>query len=398
MWFFNRRKKNDLAEMFRAFGSILYLGTDVDAGVVVDKETAVEIAAVFACINALVQDVGQIPLPVYRRLPNDDREKATDTVAYKRFKYGPNEYQTLQDWQEQIMVHLLTAGDYYARIGHVNGQFDALYPFENPGEFTTEIVNGRKRYTRNLGDTKPVPYGHDDIFHIHGPSSDGYAGREFTDTHRQTLSLAKALYRYGAKFFANGGQPRGILILPAGAAKTMGVNAETAAALFEEKYGGANSHKVAAYSHGTDWKQISVDPEQAQALGACQHVDKQIASLFRMPTWRLYGDTPPTLDARVAYYTDTVRPWLTRISGGANKQLLPPDVYAEHNTAALLQADIKTRMEAYQIAVATRVMNPNECRKLENMSGYVGGELFINPNVMSSEDTKNIDAGKGQAK
>jgi len=398
MWFWNRRKKNDLAADLRAFGGMVFLGVDTDAGAVVDRETAMEISAVFACINALVQDVGQIPLPVYERLENDDRKKAAGTVAYERFKYGPNHYQTLQDWQEQVMVHLLTIGDYYARIGRVGGKFDALYPFENPAELTTEIVNGRKRFTHQAGDVQPVPYGHDDIFHIHAPSSDGYCGREFTDTHRQTLSLAKALYRYGAKFFANGGQPRGILVLPQGANKNMGEDAKTAAALFKEKYGGANVHEVAAYSHGTDWKPISVDPDKAQALESCEHVDKQIASLWRMPLWRLYGETPPTLEARRAYYTDTVRPWLVRIAGGANKQLLPDGkLYAEHNTAALLQADVETRMKAYQIAVASRIMNPNECRKLENLAGYPGGELFINPNVMSTEDTKIIDAGKGQS-
>ena len=394
MWFFNRRKKKDLAADLQAFGGIIYLGADVDAGVIVDRETALEIGAVFACINALVQDVGQIPLPVYRRGANDKRQKAADTTAYKRFKNGPNEYQTLQDWQEQLMVHLLTFGDYYARIGRVNKQFDALYPFENPGEFTVEVIAGRKRYTRKI-DTVETPYKHVDIFHVHGPSADGYRGREFTDTHRQTLSLAKALYRYGAKFFANGGVPAGILILPTGAKKNFEENAKTAAEVFEEKYGGANVHKVAAYSHGTDWKPISVDPEKSQALGACDRVDKQIASLWRVPVWRLYGDTPPTLEARRAYYTDTVRPWLVRISGAVNKQLLPDgDLYAEHNTAALLQADIQTRMTAYQMAIQSRIMNPNECRRMENLPPYDGGDEFINPNVMSAEDRKAIEAGK----
>ena len=372
---------------------ILYIGDagDLDAGVVVDRETAIEIASVFACIHALTEDVGQVPLPVYVHT-QEGRVKAWREPVYKAFKYGPNAWQTLQDWQEQIMLHALTHGDYFARIGRVAGEFRELYPVENPEAVRPYIKNGRRFFEmgkRTYDDTE--------MLHIHGASIDGYAGRDMCDTHRQTLAMAKALYRYGAKFFANGGQLRGILILPPGSKSE---DAKAAVTTFEEKYGGENAFKIAAYANATDFKPIVADPEKAQALGSREQVNKEIAALYRIPLWRLYGEQPPTLEARVAYYTDAVRPWLVRIAGAVNKYLIGSDkpLYAEHNTAALLQSDIKTRFEAYAVGITNRFINPNEVRQRENMTTYPGGAEFVNPNVMSAEDTKRIEADKATDK
>lgn len=394
--FWSRLKDRFTAGGLQSAASILYIGDvgDLDAGVVVDRETAMEIASVFACIRILSEDVGQIPLPVYRNT-KEGPVKAFRERAYKAFKYGPNAWQTVQDWQEQIMLHLLTCGDYFAEIARVNGAFDELYPQEKPdtvrpfvksGRRWFEVTDAKSKSTRTYNDTQ--------MFHLHTPSVDGYAGRDMCDTHRQTLSLAKALYRYGAKFFANGGQPRGILILPPGQSQA---DCTAVAALFKQKYGGSNSHEVAAYKNGTDWKQISVDPEKSQALESRNQVNKEIAALYRVPLWRLYGETPPTPDARRAYWMDTVRPYLVRIAVGVNKWLIGPGeaMYAEHNVAALLQADIKTRYEAYALGITNRILCPNEARRMENLRTYAGGDEFLNPNVISTEDTKRL-ADKGQ--
>jgi HK97 family phage portal protein len=362
---------------------VAWLGGDLDAGVVVDREAAMEIAAVCACINILVKTVGQIPLAVYN---NIDRSPAYGKREYDAWKRGPNAYQTTQAWQEQVMLHLLTAGDSYHRTGYVNGYWDALYPIEDPDTVVTTLRDGREVHTIDGAE-----YDDRAIFHLHGPSPDGFSGRDFVNTHRQTLSLAKAVARYGGRWFANGGQMRGILIVPRSTTPDQLAAAKTA---FLAAYGGDNLHAIAAYSEGTDYKQIDVDPEKAQALGTRQQVEKEIASLFDVPCWRLRGEQPPTLDARNAFYTDSIGPWLVRIAGGINKALLASSgVYAEHNTAALLRADMKSRSEAYRTLIEGRVLSPNEARARENLPPYTGGEVFVNPNTTAFNTPDNSGAG-----
>ncbi len=385
-WWFKRKK--DLSIDLAMAGGVVMLGDDLDAGFVVDRETALEISTVFACINILVQSVGQVPIAVYSR-DKDGRKPADWTREYKRFKFGPNSWQTTQDWVEQLMMHLLTYGDYFARIGKVDGYFDELYPFEDPSKIRPSISAGQKRYeVANDRDYKAA-----EIFHLHAPSVDGFSGREITDTHRQTLSLARSLFRYGARFFGNGAQMRGILILPAGAGVQ---DVKDAKELFKTTYGGSNLHDVAVYSQGTDYKPIDVDPEKSQALGTRELVSKEIASLFNVPLWRLYGETPPNYEARVSFYTDTLGPWFRRIDGGINKYLLAgadrraadlpgEKFYAEFNTDSLLRSDIDKRFTAYTKAIQSRFMTPNEVRQKENMVNFAGGDEMVNPHVMSAK-------------
>lgn len=369
---------------------IVYLGNDIDAGIVVDRETALEISTVFACINTLTMDIGQVPIGVYR-YTQTGRQKAPWTAEGKAFRNGPNAYQTTQDWLEQVMLHLLTNGNHYSRIGRVGGYLDELYPIEDPDEVTVELRGGEKVFTY---EGREISQG--EIFHVHGPSVDGYSGRNFVESHRQTLSLGRALYRYGSRWFANGGQMRGILIVPGIKPESI----DSAKAAFKRAYGtDSGLHEVAVYSAGTDYKPIDVDPEKAQALQTRQWFSREVAALYRIPLWKLYGEQPATSEARNAYYADCLTSWFVRITGNINRQLMPDDsIYAEFNTAALLRADIQTRYGAYSTGIQARFLNPNEVRAMENMDGYDGGEQFINPNTFSPADRKMLQdntAGDG---
>lgn len=369
-----------------ALGGIIYLDGDVDAGCIVDQERAMEIAAYCAAFNLLVKDAGAIPLTMYQKTTSGP-QKAEWTQEGRRFKFGPNNYQTTQDWVEQVMTHLLGYGDYYAYRYQVGGRFDSLDSIENPDRVVTYVEQGRQVHqVTTYADTRPLgtrTCSDQEIFHIHGPSADGYSGRKAVDVHRQTLSLARAVFRYGARWFANGAQPRGILVLPAGA-KTEDI--ARAKELYKTTYGGDNIHEIAVYGNGTEFKPISVDPEKSQALGTRQQVTKEICAILDVPLWRFYNETPPSLDARTSYYMLTIRPHVKRIADNINKQLLgeDPNFYVEANLDAVLQADIKTRYEAYGVGIQNRFMNPNQAAAKENLPTYPGGEQYINPHTLDA--------------
>src|SRR5690348_3598766 len=64
------------------------------AGVEVNEKTALSVAAVFACVRNLSEDVAKVPLIVYRELPNGGKEPATTHPVFAMLRHAPNENMT----------------------------------------------------------------------------------------------------------------------------------------------------------------------------------------------------------------------------------------------------------------------------------------------------------------
>ena len=379
------------------------LGDTVDAGIVVNRETAMEISAVFACVSRLAEAVGIVPFKLFRKDTSGRRLDISWTREGKLFRRGVNGYQTWQDFANQAMLQLLIYGDFRAKIGRVNDYVDALYPIDDPQNWRTEIVCGEKKhYHKSAAGDDEITYKAADIFHIAGASPDGYTGRAMCDTHRQTLSLARAVGQYGCKFFANSGTPAGVLIVPNLHAnlqddETVEKRAESIRKTFTAAYGGGNTHRIMV-SDDMKYESFGVDPDKAQALETRQQVTKEIAAIFNMPMWKLYQETPPNAEARNSFYTDCLMPHLVRLQSNIDKQLLPDNCYCKFIIAALLQADQKSRYDSYRTAIQSRILCPNEARAMEELEPYDGGELYINPNVMSQYDAERLAKREENAK
>src|SRR5262245_54435069 len=62
----------------RWFYDWLMDGVETSSGARVNDKTATQAAAVSACVRVVSEDLAKLPLPVYRRLPNGDRERVAD--------------------------------------------------------------------------------------------------------------------------------------------------------------------------------------------------------------------------------------------------------------------------------------------------------------------------------
>lgn len=69
-------------------------GNASTSGISVTPETAIRVAAVFACVRVLSETLASLPLITYRRLPNGGKERATDHYIYKKLHESPNQTQT----------------------------------------------------------------------------------------------------------------------------------------------------------------------------------------------------------------------------------------------------------------------------------------------------------------
>ena len=124
--------------------------------------------------------------------------------------------------------------------------------------------------------------------------------------------MAIACEEYGAKFFANGAAPGGVLEHP-GIVKDPERVRESWNSVYQ---GSGNSHKIAVLEEGMKYTPIGISPEQAQFLETRKFQINEIARIFRVPP-HMVGDLEKSSFSNIEqqsleFVKYTLEPWLVR--------------------------------------------------------------------------------------
>ena len=123
------------------------------------------------------------------------------------------------------------------------------------------------------------------MLHIPGLGFDGLVGYSPIAMAKNAIGMAIACEEYGAKFFANGAAPGGVLEHP-GTIKDPGRVRES----WQSTFGGSgNANKIAVLEEGMKYTPIGISPEQAQFLETRKFQINEIARIFRVPP-HMVGD------------------------------------------------------------------------------------------------------------
>ncbi|HEY8748274.1 MAG TPA: phage portal protein, partial [Tepidisphaeraceae bacterium] len=125
----------------------------------------------------------------------------------------------------------------------------------------------------------------EDVLHMPGLSFDGRLGQSVVWLARQTLGLALATQKYGAKYFANFARPGGLLEAP----MLTPEQREQAKQSWQEAQGGENSHRVAVMPPGFKFTPISNKPNESQMIETQRELRLSICAIFHVPP-RMVGD------------------------------------------------------------------------------------------------------------
>ena len=263
------------------------------SGKAVTERTAMQMTAVYSCVRILSEAVAGLPLHVYRYNESGGKEKAVDHPLYLLLHDEPNPEMTSFIFRETLMTHLLLWGNAFAQIiRNGKGEVVALYPLM-PNKMTVDRdENGHLYYRYNRSSDEALQGGDGtvileprDVLHIPGLGFDGLVGYSPIAMAKNAIGLAIATEEYGAKFFANGAAPSGVLEHP-GTIKDPSKVREA----WQSQFGGsANSGKVAVLEEGMKYTPISISPEQAQFLETRKFQINEIARIFRVPP-HMVGD------------------------------------------------------------------------------------------------------------
>jgi len=375
------------------------------AGKPVNEHTAMQITTVYSCVRILAETVAGLPLHVYKYNDNGGKEKYLQHPLYKLLHDEPNSEMTSFSFRETLMTHLLLWGNAYAQIiRNARGEIIALYPLM-PNKMTVDRdKTGRLFYlyqrstedAPTLGKDNMVYLDPSDVLHIPGLGFDGLVGYSPIAMAKNAVGLSMATEEYGAKFFANGATPGGVLEHP-GTIKDPQKIKESWNAAYQ---GSANSHRVAVLEEGMKYQQIGVPPEQAQFLETRKFQINEIARIFRIPPHML-ADLEKSSFSNIEqqsleFVKYTLDPWVVRWEQTMCRSLLmqseKPIVFIKFNVDGLLRGDYASRMNGYATARQNGWMSANDIRELENLDRIpveLGGDLYLINGAM----TKLQDAG-----
>ena len=383
-------------------GYAFYMGGST-AGKVVTERSAMQMTAVYSCVRILAEAIAGLPLHLYRYTDDGGKEKAVDHPLYALLHDEPNPEMSSFVFRETLMTHLLLWGNAYAQIiRNGKGEVVALYPLM-PNKMTVDrdeqghlFYSYQRSNDEALKDNGTVILLPSDVLHIPGLGFDGLVGYSPIAMAKNAIGLAIATEEYGAKFFANGAAPSGVLEHP-GTIK----DPSRVRDAWQSQFGGSsNSGKVAVLEEGMKYTPISISPEQAQFLETRKFQINEIARIFRVPPHML-ADLEKSSFSNIEqqsleFVKYTLDPWIIRWEQSMCRSLLmeseKSDMFIKFNVDGLLRGDYVSRMNGYATARQNGWMSTNDIRELENLdriSAELGGDLYLINGAM----TKLQDAG-----
>jgi HK97 family phage portal protein len=362
------------------------------AGIMVNQASAMQVAAVYACVNILAYDIAKLGAAIFRGDRVGKRQKATDHFLSPLFKQ-PAPWLTWFEFCGMMQTAVLLRGNGYAVIlRDGRGTPQMLVPINPDRVALWEAPNGALFYmvTRSglhemavLRD-EPLLIAAEDIFHLKALTLNGLLGLSPISMAREAIGLAIAQEQLASRWAANGAKPSGILTTQ------QKLTPEAATRIADDwkklNSGLYNAGKTAILEQGLEWKALAMTSQDMEFIAARDFQLAEIARVYRVPLHMLgvlTRTTGNTITQQAQEYLNYslstwIEMWEQRIpfTFGVNTD----QMFIEFDVDRLLRADISTRYAAHRIALGgSGWRTVNEVRADEGEDKVEGGDTVFRP-------------------
>ena len=364
--------------------------TQSKAGVPVNRETAIKVAAVFACVNIISSAIASLPLVLYKSTANG-KEKAIQHNLYSILHDMPNPVTISFDFWQMLWVNLLLTGDGIAVIKRDNdGTIRELWNVPSANVTIYRNQNTKEKFYVIRDDDKEYKYYPENIFHVQGVRYNRTdSALDPIIIAREALGLSIATEEYGSKYFSQGGNMGGVIEVP----DVMGDEAfERFKSSFQQAYTGlGSSHKWLFLEQGAKANKLNSNPDESQFLETRRFQVIEIARFFNVPPHMIMDLERATFSnieqQSINFVQYCLAPWLKKGEQTIYRDLLNPNDrkkhYAKFGVNALLRGDSNSRKDFYNTMLQNGVYSPNMVLELEDLNGYEGGDIrMVNGNMI----------------
>ena len=370
-------------------------GGPTASGEMVSERTALAISTVYTCVTILSEGIASLPCKLMKRLAKG-RAEALDSPLYTLLADSPNpEMTAFTFWSTIVGCSALTGNAYAQILRDKTGAVESIWPLhplktepfrQADKTLAFKTSDGMAEGTYRLIAAK-------DILHLPLFSMDGIKGVGPITAARESFATARAMEKYGARFFANNAQPPSLLIRN-GAPPDPKVQTEIRES-WRAAHAGENQHSQ-GFLFG-DWKveTIGLNPEDTQFIAARNYTRADIAAMFRIPP-QMVGSLERMSNnnwtgQQLAFVTDTLRPIIIRIEQEMQRKLLSgkgtKDLFVTLDVTERTRGDFEAQIRTLALGRQWGIMTGNECRAELGMNpvGPEGDILIVPVNYANAE-------------
>lgn len=358
-----------------------YVGTS-SSGVTINEDRANTVAAWFAGVRVISEDIAVAPLHTYRRTGRVT-EKATDDPCYTLLHDAPNPEMTSFTFRSTLQAHALAWGNGYAEKElNASGRTVALWPLRPDRMEVTWDGSRRVYWYRPTATAAAIRMSSDRIFHLPGLGFDGLVGYSVLRMARETLGAAIALRDYGNRVVKNDARPGTVLQHP-------GTLNDAARANLKRGWIEANERegpgRTALLEEGITLKDFGYPPEDIQFLESQQWQVTEVARWLRVAPHKIGDLSRATFsnieEQNLDHVTSTLRAWFVRWEQQLDKDVVPRGLFCEHNLDAQLRGRTLERAQAWVLKINAKAAVPNEWRESDNQNPLDwGDDPVLTPN------------------
>lgn len=385
-----------------------FFGREAKSGALVTQETALQVAAVWACIRVTSLALSQLPLAVFERRSDDDRVRVTDGDIADVLTDSPNADQTPLEFWESMTAWLCTRGNAYAEIVRTGPRLTALQPLPATAVVPFRDADGVLKYRVGVGGGQEI-MPRDKVLHLKG-FGQGLGsidlGASPIAAGANSIGAAMAAQDAAATTFANGMRPTGFFLFDQQLAPDQREQARDV--LVKPFTGASKAGGVGILEAGVKWQSVSLNPEDAQMLETRRFDIEEVCRWWGVPPI-VIGHTADGVTAWGTGIEQIMLSWLVlgigplanRIEQRIYKQLIRPNgarkLYAEFNREAMLQMDSAAKAQFLSSMVQNGLMTRGEGRAKLNLPQKAGTDALTAQMNLAPLGALGKDTGNEQA-
>ena len=331
-----------------------------------DTETALNIPAVSACVDFICGKIAELPIKLFKDSLDGKTQEITDDNRVRLLNDVTGDLLDPYQMKAAVVRDYLLSGTGY------------IYPerYRNKTVSLRYIDTNRVSAVKNsdpifkvakyiVGDRTFVD---DEIIRICRNSRDGVKGVGIIDEHSELLSAAYKEIVYERYLVETGGNKKGFLQTE----KTVSPDVvRQIKSDWEKLYSGSGSG-IVVLNNGLKFTESSNTSVEMQLNENKTKNNELICQMFGLSSKVVSGTASD--DEYVTAIKTAVMPICAAFQAALNKDLLLPsereEYYFAFDMKQLLKGDILKRYQAYQIALQSRFMQPNEVRYEEDLEPY----------------------------
>lgn len=367
-------------------------------GRTVTPDSAMQLAAVYACVNILASSLAQLPLHVMRK-DGKQVEPARDHPLYYLLHDSPNFWQTSYKMREYNQAALLLHGNAYLHL--VRDKKGTVVSIESREPQQVQLLKNGNRYTYGYYDESGTQAIHpEDMIHLKALGTSLKTGKSVITQHAETIGLGLDAKAFAGGFFNGNARPAGIVTVKQPINQSAWDN-------FKKMWEKAQNelrrkeNKTILLPADLDYKALTISPVDAELLSMMKLNRSEIAGIFNVPAHMINDLEKATFsnisEQTIQFIRYSLMPWIVNWEQEINRKAFTQaerkaGYYVKFNLSGIMRGTPTERANFYHAAITDGWMSRNEARAFEDMNPVDGlDEFLVSVNAAQPTNTNSTE-------